>query len=66
MKIHVIHENEAWTAPLFAALEARNLPFEDWHLDTGRVDPRTIPPEGVFWPWPASADSWPKGAIASD
>jgi hypothetical protein len=49
MKIHVIHENEAWTAPLFAALEARNLPFEDWHLDTGRVDPRAIPPEGVFY-----------------
>ena len=49
MKIHVIHENEAWTAPLFAALEARNLPFENWHLDTGRVDPHAIPPEGVFY-----------------
>ncbi len=49
MKIHVIHENEAWTAPLFAALEARNLPFENWHLDTGRIDPRATPPEGVFY-----------------
>ena len=49
MKIHVIHENEVWTAPLFAALEARNLPYENWHLDTGRVDPRATPPEGVFY-----------------
>ncbi len=49
IKIHVIRENEAWTAPLFAALEARNLPFENWHLDTGRVDPRAIPPEGVVY-----------------
>jgi len=49
MKIHVIHENEAWTAPLFAALEARNLPFENWHLDAGLIDPRATPPEGVFY-----------------
>jgi hypothetical protein len=49
MKIHVIHENEAWTAPLFAAFAARNLPFENWHLDTGRIDPHATPPEGVFY-----------------
>jgi len=49
MKIHVIHENAAWTAPLFAELEARNLPFEDWHLDSGLIDPHAIPPEGVFY-----------------
>jgi D-alanine-D-alanine ligase-like ATP-grasp enzyme len=49
MKVHVIHENEAWTAPLFAALVARNLPFENWHLDAGLIDPRATPPEGVFY-----------------
>jgi hypothetical protein len=49
MKIHVLHENEAWTAPLFEALKARDLPFEDWHLDTGLIDSRAIPPEGVFY-----------------
>ena len=49
MKIHVLHENEAWTAPLFEALSARNLPFENWHLDAGRIDPQSTPPEGVFY-----------------
>ena len=49
MKIHVLHENEAWSAPLFDALEARGLPCENWHLDAGLVDPRAAPPEGVFY-----------------
>ena len=49
MKIHVLHENEAWTAPLFQELSARNLPFENWHLDTGRIDPWSTPPTGVFY-----------------
>jgi hypothetical protein len=49
MKIHVIHENPAWTAPLIRELEARELPYEDWHLDEGLVDPRATPPEGVFY-----------------
>jgi hypothetical protein len=49
MKIHVIHENPAWTAPLFAALGERSLPFADWHLDAGVVDPKAAPPEGVFY-----------------
>jgi hypothetical protein len=49
MKIHVLHENEAWTAPLFEALEARGLPYQNWHLDTGLIDPRAAPPEGVFY-----------------
>ena len=49
MTIHVIHENTAWTAPLFRELEARGLPFADWHLDEGVIDPRATPPEGVFY-----------------
>lgn len=49
MKIHVLHENAAWTAPLFAELKARGLPYEDWHLDAGLIEPRATPPEGVFY-----------------
>lgn len=49
MKIHVIHENPAWTAPLFRELSARGLPFADWHLDEGTVDLRATPPEGIFY-----------------
>lgn len=47
--IHVIHENPEWTAPLFDALEARNLPYEDWNLSSGLVDLTSVPPEGVFY-----------------
>ncbi|OAB56686.1 alpha-L-glutamate ligase [Phormidium willei BDU 130791] len=49
MRIHVLHENDAWTAPLLEALTARGLPFEAWHLAEGRVDSTAIPPEGVFY-----------------
>jgi len=49
LKIHVLHENMAWTAALFEELSSRKLPFENWHLDIGRVDPLSIPPEGVFY-----------------
>lgn len=47
--IHVLHENDAWSAPLFEALAARGLPYEAWHLAEGRLDPKAIPPEGVFY-----------------
>ncbi|HUF87717.1 MAG TPA: hypothetical protein VMM59_10075 [Thermohalobaculum sp.] len=49
MKIHVIHENAVWTAPLFRELAARGLPYEDWHLDAGLVEPQAPPPDGVFY-----------------
>jgi hypothetical protein len=48
-KIHVIHENPEWTAPLLAALDAQGLPYEDWLLDEGRLDLGLPPPEGVFY-----------------
>ncbi|MDX1608547.1 MAG: alpha-L-glutamate ligase, partial [Halofilum sp. (in: g-proteobacteria)] len=48
-KIHVLHENDAWARPLFEALEAGGLAYASWHLDQGHVDPRAIPPEGVFY-----------------
>lgn len=47
--IHVLHENDQWMTPLRAAFEARNLPYEEWFLDTGTVDFQTPPPDGVFY-----------------
>ena len=49
MKIHVLHENMTWTAALFKELSSRKLPFENWHLDVGRIEPLSTPPEGVFY-----------------
>jgi hypothetical protein len=37
-KIYVLHENDVWTEPLAAALDALGLPWESWFLDEGRVD----------------------------
>lgn len=48
-RIHVIHENSVWSKPLFDALEARGLPYEDWHLDRGVVRIQATPPTGVFY-----------------
>ena len=47
--IHVLHENDAWSAPLFEALETRGLPHEAWHLAKGRVAPAEVPPRGIFY-----------------
>jgi hypothetical protein len=49
MHIHVIHENEAWLAPLAAALEAEPLPWQSWFLHEGVFDLSVPPPEGVFY-----------------
>ncbi len=48
-KIHILHENAEWTAPLVTALEARGLPYRDWFLDQGSVDLTAEPPEGIFY-----------------
>ena len=48
-KIYVIHENDAWMAPLRAAFAERRLPHEEWFLDAGTLDLGTAPPEGVFY-----------------
>src|SRR3546814_13116089 len=47
-KIHVIHENEAWLPPLREALQARGLPYAEWHMAGGAIDLDAPPPEGVF------------------
>lgn len=48
-RIFILHENDAWTAPLCAALEARGLPFETWFLHEGVLDVSSPPPAGVFY-----------------
>lgn len=48
-KIHVIHENDEWSLPLFAALATRNLEYESWHLDSGHIDLSAAPPDGLFY-----------------
>jgi glutathione synthase/RimK-type ligase-like ATP-grasp enzyme len=48
-KIHVLHENDEWFAPLADALRAAHLPYESWHLAEGRLDLGETPPGGVFF-----------------
>ena len=48
-RVYVIHENDAWMEPLRAAFAERGLPYEEWHLDQGRLDLSEVPPQGVFY-----------------
>jgi hypothetical protein len=48
-KVYVIHENSEWTIHLTKRLDELNVPYEEWHLDEGRVDLSKEPPEGVFY-----------------
>jgi len=47
--VHVIHENDEWTAPLLRELDALGLPYQDWHLGQGILDLDATPPAGVFY-----------------
>ena len=47
--IHVIHENDEWMPPLREAFAALGLPFEEWHMASGRFDLADEPPAGVFY-----------------
>ncbi len=49
MKVHVLHENPDWYAPLGAALDAAGVPHEQWALGDGVLDLDDLPPAGVFW-----------------
>ncbi len=49
MKVHVLHENPDWYAPLGAALDAAGVPHEQWPLGDGVLDLDDLPPAGVFW-----------------
>ena len=47
--IHIIHENEDWTAPLLRELDALGHPYREWHLGDGRLTLDEIPPAGIFY-----------------
>jgi hypothetical protein len=49
MKVHVLHENPDWYAPLAAAFDAAGVPHEQWLLGEGTLDLGDLPPRGVFW-----------------
>lgn len=48
-KAYIIHENSEWTVHLTKRLDELNVPYEEWHLDEGRIDLSKEPPEGVFY-----------------
>jgi hypothetical protein len=49
VKVHVIHENPDWYAPVGASLDAAGVPHEQWLLGDAVVDLSEPPPAGVFW-----------------
>jgi hypothetical protein len=49
VKVHVIHENPEWYAPLAAAFGAAGVPHQEWLLGSGLLDLDSEPPAGVFW-----------------
>lgn len=48
-KVHIIHENREWSAPLLEALDTLGVAYEDWFLDEGSLDLSKAPPTGVFY-----------------
>lgn len=48
-KAYIIHENSEWTVHLTKRLEELEIPYEEWHLDEGRLDLSKEPPVGVFY-----------------
>jgi hypothetical protein len=49
VKVHVIHENPDWYAPLASAFDEAGVPHEQWLLGAGLLDLDSRPPPGVFW-----------------
>jgi biotin carboxylase len=48
-KVYIIHENDAWVAPLLEALSEQNIPYEQWFISEGLIDLQATPPQGVFY-----------------
>ncbi|WP_342431858.1 alpha-L-glutamate ligase [Neobacillus sp. FSL H8-0543] len=48
-KVYIIHENSEWTVHLTKRLDELGVLYEEWHLDSGRLDLSKEPPEGVFY-----------------
>jgi hypothetical protein len=49
LKVHVIHENPDWFAPIGDALAQAGVPHEQWLLGEAVLDLDEPPPAGVFW-----------------
>ncbi len=49
VKVHVLHENPDWYAPLGAAFDAAGVQHEQWLLGDGLLDLDDLPEAGVFW-----------------
>jgi len=49
VKVHVLHENPDWYAPIAAAFDSAGVPHEQWLLGEGALDLDDRPPPGVFW-----------------
>ena len=47
--VYILHENDAWTAPLRAELDRLEVPTKEWFLDEGLLDLTSAPPDGVFY-----------------
>lgn len=48
-KVYVLHENEAWVKPLFQSFKELGVPFENWFINSGKLNLSDVPPEGVFY-----------------
>jgi hypothetical protein len=48
-KVYIIHENNEWTMHLTKRLDELEVPYEQWHLDSGQLDLAKEPPKGVFY-----------------
>jgi hypothetical protein len=48
VKVHVLHENPDWFAPIGKALDAAGVPCEQWLIGDGLLDLDQPPPPGVF------------------
>jgi hypothetical protein len=49
VKVHVLHENPDWFAPIGKALAAAGVAYEQWLIGDGMLDLDEPPPLGVFW-----------------
>ena len=47
--IHIIHENQEWTKPLFEELRILETPFEDWDMSHSIIDISLKAPKGIFY-----------------
>jgi hypothetical protein len=66
VKVHVLHENPDWYAPLGAAFDAAGVPHEQWLLTGGMLDLDERPPAGVFWSRMSASSHTRQHAYAKD